>query len=136
MITPVDPYTEGMTAFKKDKSISKNPYPVGSMANSHWKTGWRTAEHSSKIPSTPMPKLLKKIVQTIAYYDVEVQYLAVDTHKNVSDYKELTVKVHVSHTQYTGFPDSFKVSISEPSNLKPNHIQDITQLALDFVKSL
>jgi len=42
-------YQQGEKDFLKGKSVIQNPYPVGSMNNSHWRTGWRNAESKKTI---------------------------------------------------------------------------------------
>lgn len=37
-------FEKGRLMFKMGKNVCCNPYPVGSMNNSNWRTGWRTAE--------------------------------------------------------------------------------------------
>ena len=40
-------YNLGRAAFDKGKNLTANPFPAGSMSNSHWRSGWTEKEDES-----------------------------------------------------------------------------------------
>lgn len=39
----MNPFIEGMVAFRQAKLVTMNPYSIGSMNYSHWRAGWYEA---------------------------------------------------------------------------------------------